>query len=617
MNSQSLQKAFPQVYRDFFAKCPLVVSAPRHIMWMGEYTVRHGGVAMHQILPIRGYVGLAPRKDKKEIRVQDCLIYDPIVQNFKKEDLDHHQKVNIEKNLSIFLKKTCGLELDSGFDIYIILELPLEHSLGRAGVLMAPMIVAFLLYYNFISNGDIASWSACPLQDLINNPTTKFDFVFRILWKWEVFNYTIGSATSSFCSLTPSKTPLLFFSHRDTASLSADLKNKLRKNKIEIDDLKFIDSSYYWGARTSEVFGEHVGWPWPFDWGVIHTGGMLDVVNLEFLIEDKQKELRDNTNEIIKLFQNVTGNKKDDEQPEFYRLCKKENTRENFWQGYLGSLHALSLQLLLELKQFLENGFSQKRFFDLVNAMNKVHNILHNLFFHSANNSSIKTDLFLNDFFKEKIGLDSLGTKISSFSTHGSLIFAVPSLVARPWIKKMIKSLREKINSNISFDYLSWEDNVEDEGGVRIEQNLFSKLFSPFMPGSSATLEEYSKSGKNSQMIVLEQINKTRFDLLLDTIHEKVYINGRPVTSKKIPSQKALIKILPALLEHQGNSVSNKELPLPTYSSYRNEFQGKISSPLVKFLGDKIKIEVEGELMNFTINLKLARGTRVGVLKTI
>ncbi|KKU13940.1 MAG: hypothetical protein UX17_C0005G0016 [Parcubacteria group bacterium GW2011_GWC2_45_7] len=56
MNSQSLQKAFPQVYRDFFAKCPLVVSAPRHIMWMGEYTVRHGGVAMHQILPIRGYV---------------------------------------------------------------------------------------------------------------------------------------------------------------------------------------------------------------------------------------------------------------------------------------------------------------------------------------------------------------------------------------------------------------------------------------------------------------------------------------------------------------------------------------------------------------------------------
>lgn len=617
LNSKSLQEKFPDIYQNFFAKCPLVVSAPRHVMWMGEYTVRHGGVAMHQILPNRGYVGLIPQKNKKKIKVVDYQVYNPEKQSFENQTFDEHQTNNIENNLSLFFEKTCGLKIDCGFDIHILLELPLDHALGRAGVIMAPMITAFLLYYNLISIADIESWSTTPLAELIQNSKTKFDFVFRILWKWEVFNYTIGSATSSFCSLTPSKTPLLFFSHRNDEAISEMIKNKLKKNNLQIDDLKFIDSSYYWGARTNEFFGEHVGWPWPFDWGIIHTGGMLDVLNLEFLIEDKQKELRDNANEVAGLFQIVLGNKNINDQPEFYRLCNDGDTQKKLWYGFIGSLQTLSLQLLLKLKHVLEEGFSQKLFSELVNAMDKVHSTLHCLFFHTADDTAIKTDGLLKTFFEKRIGRNSFGTKISSFSTHGSLIFAVPSLVARPWTKEMIKTLQTNVNDKISFDYLSWEDVSEDNGGVRIEQNLTAQVFSRFIPNDVVAVVEYNRNGKNDIMLSAEQLKKIPFDVILDVQHDKISIMNRSVTAKTLPSQKATIEIICFLLEHLGVPVSNKDLPMKTYSSYRNEFQGKISGPLTNLLGDKIKIKIAGELMNFTVCLTMARGTKIAILKKI
>jgi hypothetical protein len=65
MNSQSLQEKFPQVYQEFFSKCPIVVSCPRSFTWFGEQAVRYEGLSLRQNLPLRTYVGITLQKNKK------------------------------------------------------------------------------------------------------------------------------------------------------------------------------------------------------------------------------------------------------------------------------------------------------------------------------------------------------------------------------------------------------------------------------------------------------------------------------------------------------------------------------------------------------------------------
>lgn len=67
-----------------------------------------------------------------------------------------------------------------------------------------------------------------------------------------------------------------------------------------------------------------------------------------------------------------------------------------------------------------------------------------------------------------------------------------------------------------------------------------------------------------------------------------MYIHGRKLTSEDLHSQTATVDILKILIENIGKEVSNKELPVSSYSKNKNDMQGKIIIPLLELIEKEI-----------------------------
>lgn len=109
--------------------------------------------------------------------------------------------------------------------------------------------------------------------------------------------------------------------------------------------------------------------------------------------------------------------------------------------------------------------------------------------------------------------------------------------------------------------------------------------------------------------MVLKQndISELDYDIVLDTIGSKLYINKKSITSKELYSQRMTLDILKLLLLRIGEDVQNSDLPNSSYAQSKNEMQGKIITPLAKLvlerIGKKIALSCKGS--NTLFHLKL------------
>jgi hypothetical protein len=67
-------------------------------------------------------------------------------------------------------------------------------------------------------------------------------------------------------------------------------------------------------------------------------------------------------------------------------------------------------------------------------------------------------------------------------------------------------------------------------------------------------------------------------------INNKMYINGRKLTSEDLHSQTATVDILKILMENTGRDVSNKDFIVSSYSKNKNDMLGKIVLPLIELI---------------------------------
>jgi hypothetical protein len=93
----------------------------------------------------------------------------------------------------------------------------------------------------------------------------------------------------------------------------------------------------------------------------------------------------------------------------------------------------------------------------------------------------------------------------------------------------------------------------------------------------------------------------------LDTLHNKIYLDGEKLTSQDLHSQSATIEIMKYLMQHLGKDIPNKELPLSSYSKNKNEMVSKIVIPLLDLVEKKTKKKLplicKGSLYDFYMKL--------------
>jgi len=106
----------------------------------------------------------------------------------------------------------------------------------------------------------------------------------------------------------------------------------------------------------------------------------------------------------------------------------------------------------------------------------------------------------------------------------------------------------------------------------------------------------------------------------LDTIKNKIYLNGRKLNSSDIPSQTTTINVIDKLLDNIGKDIPNKEFEISSYSKNKNEMLGKIVLPLIALIeketGENLPLICKGSIYDFYMKLNPST-TKLAIIKKI
>jgi len=342
------------------------------------------------------------------------------------------------------------------------------------------------------------------------------------------------------------------------------------------------------------------------------------VQEAKFTVADAQKDLQKIAQEVWQIKEQFLGGLSPSALPNSLKFFLPDRTEE-LWQHFVGSLNVLAFQALLQLKTILERGGSKKHLADFFELMNKIQGTFFPLGLCPDRMSTLVD--FVRTRLAHKIGADAVAVQMNSVARRRNILFVATAPLVRPFMKELIESIGKEISEKVSLDYASWIDGYDEEGGVKIEQWLEEGIHSPLLAADAVRYIIWNKRGAQKiETSAREEAAKTKHDLFFDCIAQQVRVAGKACTSKELPSQKATVAIMDALLTAEGHRLHNRALPESGYTKYRNEFQGKITGPLVALVKKRLKkdlvLKVEGTLTDFTVSLD-PKGFDIAVVKKL
>ncbi len=506
MNSKKLKKQFSDNYEEFFSSCFRVASAPHSFIWSGDFSNFYGGISICSKIPLRFYVGLEKIDDDKFEVEEEFYAYSPSINKFEKIVLDEYITSNLSNELS---------EIFKGYKIRFLSELVLGLSLGGLGAMSAA--IASLIY---------------------NDETKKSDFACKLVKKIQRGR---SSAATALCALCESALPIVVSSKNGKP----------------------------WAMGFDKLFKIDQNTAWPFDFGLIFSGNLVQGGSVIASTEELQKESVANQYEIEK----IAG----------YKTLP-------FWDSYLGMLEQVSTKTILLMKKLFIKGNSSENLKQFFSSLNHYQNLLH-----FVDISTPAVDKIYASVHKiASLAQNDMGSgcKITGVGRGGEVLFALPFGQHREAIFNMAKDLE------VSVDYASWQDGFEQFAG-KIEQDLQNRVYSEFIGNDMFQIESVKKGHRTYKVSKNRQTDSL---LVIDLVDNKIFVHGQKIDSKKIPSQKAACLIFEKLYQRKDWSLDNEQLP-KTYATSRFDLQSKVISPLEKHLG--FKFEISGtSFEKFELSLK-------------
>ncbi len=519
-HTQSLQKTFPNVYRDFFARCQQVASASNSFLWAGEFSGFYGGLTVAQKLPIRSYVGFETTFDGQVAVVREYQTFDSEKQEFVTSTADNRLCENLEHYLIHHYRKTPDF---TGLRVHLLTEIPLGHSLGSNGAIAAALAILVT------GTTEIKNCFACAKEILALSQA----------------GYSSG--VTAYMALTDSQEPVVF---------SAEDK------KYQAHPLAQLTNSQLTKAQPTkrQPITSKQGMIWPIDFGLIYSGTKTNAEGVILANEETVRELEKSTMELDQLL--------------------GEHQHFNFRQTYIDMLNMTTGLIVAALLDLFKKGSTNQAIEQLFNSLNQYQNLLHVL--HVANGATDLIYSRIHQLANKQVNDVGSGVKISGIGKGGAVLFALPYGTHRTGLIELVDRLRQETGRPIWLDYASWLDGIGSQPG-KLEQNLALGQVSSLIGRDVVSLSVVAQGQTNQQLITSERLNQdlATIDLLLDTTKGKILIAGQPLTSKELPSQKAAVAILNHLIKAKNHSLRNNQLPA-SYGVNRYDLQGKIVLPLIK-----------------------------------
>lgn len=578
MNTQTLRKSFPDVYRDFFSRCELVVSAPLNISITGDYLDSCGGLMLQQKLPLRIYVGFEVNPEVNHLSFGSCRYFTQLVN--QGEFVDGRINPTVEANLLQYIEKIfyqSRPKSASRYTFHVLAEAPLMAGWGNSSGLAAALAVGLSLLHNSVTIQEINQWQTNDLIELTSDPL--YYRIFRLAWQFRII-IRGGQGSGHGLVMVDSYYPIIFWAKPLPRTMS--------------DPIKISDDPYF-AYRFENLVDEGVQGGWPFDFGLINSGPASDS-NIIFrgtkILETVLTETPKRTYQLFAHLPLVS--------PGNWSTIFREPSPDSYQIPRI-----LSMRALLTLKILFDQGISNDRIEDFFQAINLYQDSLRLL-----GASDWVVDGIITSLNEQARGwhLPVVAAKI--VGGRGGVLFMTPPGSIRDEINGIIDKLRERFDPRIHLAYASWIDGYGYEG-IRVEQMVSEKTYSPMIAQGSLAADYLNKEGELQSHLFSKahfQQMISRQDVIFDAIENTVTIRGERLTSQEIHSATATIQIFEILMKQCGKAVKNTDLPESIYANDRNELQSKIITPLnqtlVKRLGRRLPVKITGGVTEFTITLQ-------------
>jgi len=572
MNTKSLQKHFPDVYRDFFARNDLVVSGCFSMSW-GPGWVGHRSdyVRVKSKIPLKCFIWIKKRKDNS-INIDNVIFYDITKKKFETHEFE---KINWEKE-KVILEISKILKEHSfvwWFDINFLSETTRWHSFWFSWVSWS-LIATWIYLLTWQVDKDVL------IKDYKNFLSSEvFKKIALLSWKLDLISTYWNTSWHGALNV--------FF---DTKSPTYLYTEKFDQN-IEIDDVgnikrfyQIISEKFKESAITSSII---------IDYWIIFSGISTDTKRVE---EFKQWHVKKHDS-----YADFTKNELLEKESDIEKIAFWKYTDDNsIYKSLSETIGIIWIKIIYLFKKILTHWYEQEiveKFIDTINQYRFAISLVEKqnsfaddfIFYFNKNKINNEEKLWIVPIYWWKLG-------------WWYLVSTKPD-ISRGTIEKTLQDLKN-IYPNVEMEYCSYLDG-ESSDGVMVEQFISKWIYSSYVDKNKFLFQ--SNKWDNYIGDYSEIMEKEQNGLLFDMINNKIYLNGEKLTSKDIPSQNTTIEVVTRLLEHIGEEFSNKELPNSSYASNKNEMLGKIILPLMKLIeerfGEQIPLVCKWSLNDFYIKM--------------
>lgn len=471
------------------------------------------------------------------------------------------------------------------------IEINMLSELPRGVGLWFWSILALLLslLFNTLENQEIStvlpSLTKKNINEALHNGDSSFDKIAKDAREFDAHIYNMMSSGTKFASF--------FYDHYPIVSFSQDFDKRIGKK----DE---YHNKYFW-FRFQDLFKDVREVPYsPIDYGLIYSG---KPVLLEQIAGDNYKNNSMIASEIKMmckwLFWEYLDHIAPAQRPRFYKhLIQPEIDEFELTYGKL--MWIISLRMLYFMSKMYLNGYDEINMLNFLDTMKKLRQ------WDSVTRHSSTTFLSFIKKFLERFNGSAKYLSLSPNDTTimwGCLTYAMPL----EWFRKSIQDAVQSMNHDFSSSkmiYANRLDGIESQWTI-CEQDLQAGIFSEFIANNSCCIKWTTWKMVVGDYESLLEIYKT--GLVLDTINNKMYLNGIKLTSQDLHSQSATIEILKILINNSGVDIHNDQFPISSYSKNKNEMFGKIVIPLVDLISDRCKQKLplicKGSIYDFYLKL--------------
>lgn len=585
MNSKNLKKTYVQTYERFFLENQMVVSTPFILNRSGDVLNNYSGVSIKQKIPLRMYMGYT-RTATKWISINKVVHLDMSEYQFIESNAMEYAPYFGDINKELEKKFAKLLPDGEGFQINILSELPRGVGLGFWSILA---LLLWVIVQKILGNKNIdAQIEECKKKDInevINDGHNVFHAIMVDALKFDRSIYGMIS--------TGTKMATFFDGYYPVVSFSEDGEKRL------LSEEDIVKRCY--GFRLNHLFKGLRENPYiPIDYGIIYSG---KPVLLEQIAGNKYKA-NDTISKTIKsdfkkMFGELFSNLHINRIPGFYKYLVAPETDE-FAMTYGKIMGTLSMKILYYMAKIHSEAYEEDHMIQFLETL-RMYRQADCVTRRSSKNYLKFIKSLLDNYTGPQwyIGLSPNDSTIMG----GCMTFAMPLEGFRKMIVEAAdKTSLEFIGSKTI--YMNRVDGVEHEG-LKMEQDLDIGKYSEFLDSSSCVLR--TGDGKVQLGECDAMIAAHKQGILLDMLSNKMYIHGRKLTSEDLHSQTATVDILRILIECIGKEVSNKDLPLSSYSKNKNDMQGKIIIPLLELIqketGKRLPLVCKGSIYDFYVKL--------------